>query len=365
MKFLFINTGTKEQNAGIVRCLSLGGSLVSLGHEVIILITNNNENKNTYGYLYNNIRFVYVNKLRGLEQLGKLVAILRTKDVDIVHCMGAGSSIFFPALIARDWFRKKIKIVLDFEDKQLLLVPENRKKIQGWLEKIAIKKSDQIICASRLLTIEYAKSKKNVDYLPFGFDENQINCSKRKRVGMAGKKIRMGYLGSLIDPYKEQMDFLVNSIPHFRKREVDIQIEVGGSGPLKNKYIEEVTKLGYQSELKFLGFIPDKKIEEFLGGMDVLVMSINKTPMNLYRCPHKIFLYAATSRPIVTNNIGEVGNLLKDYPNKVFFIEGCIESFVNAVREAAKLDHPIDNDYYRMNSWRRRAEQYIEIVNLI
>lgn len=75
MKIVFINTGTKQLNAGIVRCLGLGKGLVQCGHDVTILISDDQENINLYGDRFDGINFVYMtNQWQSLERSSLLVS---------------------------------------------------------------------------------------------------------------------------------------------------------------------------------------------------------------------------------------------------------------------------------------------------
>lgn len=163
MKFVFINSGTKQTNAGIVRCLGLGEALVKQGHDVIILISGFNENRNIFGNSYKGISFVYSRTGSGKEQISKIIELCKINDINVVHCMGAGSSVFLPALINKLLLGKKFHLVVDYEDKQSLLVLPRKLKTHLFYEKLTYKYADTIICASNELAKEYKVKTKTHD----------------------------------------------------------------------------------------------------------------------------------------------------------------------------------------------------------
>ena len=208
MKFVFINTGSKQLNAGIIRCLGLGKELVQRGHEVVILISNDYDNISTYGYSFEGIHFIYTtNRAGGFEQIHKIYQLILLKDVDIVHCMGAGTSILLPALIVKLFFRKKFQLIVDYEDKQVLMVPLKKRKLHFFYEYLSFKFANKIICASKVLMEEYQHKNPSTYYLPFAVESQHVQINELLKTSNC---LNIGYLGSINEAYRDQIEYIIS-----------------------------------------------------------------------------------------------------------------------------------------------------------
>jgi len=216
MHFVFINTGTKKQNAGIIRCLGFGTGLARAGHRVTILLPGLPENLKNYGSRFSGIDFIYTRRGMLQEAWDKFSALRRLEKIDVVHCMGSDPHIFLPAWIFHVFALKKPLLVIDYEDKQYLLTPPERRTFHRVMTLLSLNFSDMILCASRLLAEEYAGSfPKKVHYLPMGFDPScrSHTALPSHRSGRTLKNPKIGYLGNLIFPYQDQVAFIIESFP--------------------------------------------------------------------------------------------------------------------------------------------------------
>src|SRR5689334_16092508 len=100
MRVAFVNTGTIQQNASTLRCLHLGKLLARDGHDVSLVLTDQPGNRDRYGDSTDGIRMRYSAVGSGREQLSK-IRMLCGERVDVLHCMSTGSSVHFPAWVAK------------------------------------------------------------------------------------------------------------------------------------------------------------------------------------------------------------------------------------------------------------------------
>ena len=281
--------------------------------------------------------------------------------------MGSDPQIFLPAWICHIFARKKYLFVIDYEDKQHLLVSPERRIFHQFLKLLtclSLKFSDLIFCASRLLTAEYAESfPEKSHYLPMGFDppSDYSVAAPLHHAGRTLKRPKIGYLGNLILPYQDQMAFLIESFLKIQSDCPSIEYHIVGDGPLRAEYEKMIVAKGLSGYFTFHGFVKDADLLPLLSGMDVLVFPFSDIPLNQFRCPNKVFLYAQTGLPIVTNPVGEVYNLLRAYPNTHFFEQGCSVSFAQAVKVALSTPPVADglHSFYKQNSWHIRTDEYL------
>jgi glycosyltransferase involved in cell wall biosynthesis len=360
MKFVFINTGTKQLNAGIIRCLGLGKGLVERGHEVVILISGDQENIDHYGDCFEGIHFVYTtNRGRGFEQAHKTYQLALLKNVDVVHCMGAGTSIFLPALLAKLILRKKFQLIVDYEDKQVLMVPPRKRKLHLFYESLSFRFADKIVCASQALADEYKAKNENTYYLPFAVTFQDSKIVKRLVVS---RRINIGYLGSINEAYRDQIEYLISIFPVLKAHFGELVIHIAGTGALYKLFVRKVKELGFENEIIFYGFVEDDHLIEFFSNVDLMFFYFPDTPLNRYRCPNKVFLCCSYGLPMVANRIGEVGKVLKNYPNVAFFEGADYRSCITSIESVREVKQDISQAFYDDNNWDARVNKYMEIV---
>ncbi|MBI5417411.1 glycosyltransferase [Candidatus Poribacteria bacterium] len=361
MKFVFINTGSHKRTGRFIRSLGLGEQLVKKGHEVIILATDHHDNINTFGKQFNGINFIYSSRINFIKHLQRIFQIFFQKKIDVVHCMGVSTSVLLPALICKIFFLKKFKLIVDHEDKQSVAVSKKVFKIFLFLENLSYKYADKLIFASKLFADEIKLQSDKTFYLPFAMNL-PVNFKKLTQKSINPNEVlELCYLGVLIEIYKDQIDFLINSVPYLKNRIKKFRINIVGIGKLKEYFQDKIKKLGLENEIVFHGFIPDENLNKFLLEMNILILNFPDTPINKYRCPNKIFVYCITGLPIVSSRNGEVGKILSAYPNAVFFEPNNYESFTNAISNAMSSNNIIPDDFYIKNSWENRVNTYLEI----
>ncbi len=367
MRFVFINTGAKRQNAGIIRCLGFGVELVKSGHHVTVILSNRRENLKEYGYAFRGVDFVYTSSGLFMEEIGKVSALLKMDNVDVVHCMGAGTNIFIPALLAHRVFRKKFLLVVDHEDKQSLLVPRHKMRWQSFLNWLSVTFADVVICASRALAEEYRRRYSGkVFHIPLGFSLDEKRRTSPVSTPSSRGEICLGYMGSLIPPYKDQVLFLLDSMPDVIEHHGNVKLHIIGDGAMRYCYERIVAERGLCAFVRFHGYVGDADLQSLLQTMDVLVFPFPDTPLNRYRCPNKAFIYAGTGLPVITNPVGEVLSLLGSYPLAYFFEENDKASFRDALARALSGSFTGDlRDYYRQRSWGVLARTYMDVLRTV
>ncbi|WP_173201937.1 glycosyltransferase family 4 protein [Geobacter sp. SVR] len=333
-----------------------------MGHDVIILITDNPENVQQYGSRWKGMRFLYVKSGRLIEQLHKFLRLALLGGVDVVHCMGAGSSIFLPALINKKLFGKKFQLIVDYEDKQSLLVLPGKRRLHLLYEHLSFQCADKIVCASKELTGEYLAKNSNTYYLPFAVSQCRPVGPPESAGNQPNDPLEIGYLGSLTEAYSGQLDYLFRLMPRLKKRVGPARLNIAGSGPLREHYLNKALEMGLQDDVIFRGFVPDSQLDQFFASIDVVVCYFPDLPINRYRCPNKVFLYCSYGLPIVSNRVGEVASLLDHYANAVFYDDKDEDSCIDATRAALQLPRAVPPEFYLAHDWTARTERYLEIV---
>ncbi len=358
MRILFVTTGGPVESAGIVRCLGLGRELASLGHEVEVLISGQAENRRLYGAIRDGVRFTY-SPLDGRGERGAKLARILEAAPHVVHCMGADVPVFWPPLAARRVRRRDFILAVDFEDRQALLCPAGRRLLPRLMESVALRLADRIFCASSWLADAYRRrTRRPVTHLPLGYFPHQLPVGPDLALRVGGPQV--GYLGNLIPPYRDQVEFLLSAWPGVRDACPGARLHVVGDGPDRGG----LEASAVPGAVVFHGRLPEDRMFAVLGAMDALVLPFPATPLNLSRCPHKLLLYARTGLPLVCNAVGEVPALLAGDPAVYYFGEGDAAGFADAVRTAAQEARRVDPaSRLPGRSWRDRAGEYLAALS--
>jgi len=111
-------------------------------------------------------------------------------------------------------------------------------------------------------------------------------------------------------------------------------------------------------ELK--GYVNDDQRWLCLRNAHVLLFPIRVNPINLARCPAKTFAYAQARRPVITNRVGEVPEVLGE---RAIYVDPTPEAFATAITQG--MDRPQPDVDYRVeqHNWGARADTLLSALN--
>ena len=161
------------------------------------------------------------------------------------------------------------------------------------------------------------------------------------------------YMGSFY-PLWDQ-DLLFDALDLLAHRGVKPPVAMIGSGPDLEKWHEFVRQRGLDN-VQFTGFLSVEAMWRGLRHADVLLFPIRPTLINETRCPSKTLAYAQARRPVITNRVGEVAEMLGE---KATYVPATPEGFACAIEAVVKTPRPPDMDYgTQKHTWALRAEAF-------
>lgn len=146
-----------------------------------------------------------------------------------------------------------------------------------WLEKKVLKRSDEIIVLSRFtldnLCRAYKVLKQNVLIIPGGVDLKWFQPAKdkikiRQRLNIPPQKIMLFTVRNLVP--RMGLENLIIAIEKVIKTLPDIYLVLGGEGPLKGDLIALAKRLGVESHVRFMGFIPENELPSYYQMADLI-----------------------------------------------------------------------------------------------
>ncbi|RTY90331.1 glycosyltransferase WbuB [Flavobacterium sp. GSN2] len=191
----------------------------------------------------------------------------------------------------------KNKYVLSFFDTITRLIYRNSKKIlvqsKGFSD--YIKKqgdfSDKLIYYPNSAEKLYRPLKPNPEYqskLPEGF-----------------KLLFAGNLGEA-----QGIDTLINSAKIVKEKGIEVNWVFLGDGRQKEYYMNEVKRIGLESNFYFLGAFPAESMPYFFACADALIVSLKKDKIFSLTIPSKLQSYLACGKPILASLDGEGANVV-------------------------------------------------------
>lgn len=188
---------------------------------------------------------------------------------------------------------------------------------------------DGVFCISRFLVDFYrghgvADSK--LLLVPSTVDPSRFEVS-----GKSPMTFRyIGYFGSLTFT-RDNIDVLIRAFAGTRQSFPEIHLVLGGfcSNQEKEQLIDLITQLNLDPYVHVLGYLSRSEIQSYICHSDILVMVRNNDLQSKASYPSKLTEFLSTGKPVITSNVGEISDYLKDREH-VYFVEA---GDVNGMRD--------------------------------
>lgn len=196
---------------------------------------------------------------------------------------------------------------------------------------------DGVFCISNYL-IDFYKSKgydnKKLFLVPSTVDPSRFN-----KVGKRPIDSRyIGYFGSLTFE-RDNVNILIHAFAEFSLKYKEIQLILGGFCSIndKKKLLSLITELNIQNKVQVLEYLTREEIITYISHADILVMVRSDDLESKASYPSKLTEFLASSKPVISVNVGEISLYLSDGVN-AFLVEP-----QNAEALANKLEYVINN----------------------
>lgn len=114
-----------------------------------------------------------------------------------------------------------------------------------------------------------------------------------------------------------------------------------GTGPDVPKWKAFIAEHGLDN-ITFAGYVSGETLWQHLRHAHVLLFPMRPTLRNKTRCPSKTLAYAQARRPIITNKVGEIAEMLGD---KAIYVEPTPEGFAGGIRRTMEDSDLPDVEY--------------------
>ncbi len=236
------------------------------------------------------------------------------------------------------------------------------KKIQGRISLyIKSKLCDGILCISRYLIKFYVNRgvpEKKLLLVPSTVDPCRFSLLNKRPIA----ERYVGYFGSLTFK-RDNVDLLIKAFANFNKQYPEIYLVLGGfcSQFEKSQIISLINQLNIEARVNLIDYLDRQKILGYITNADILVMTRSKDLESNASYPSKLTEFLATGRPVITVNVGEISDFLKDGENafltepgnvqvltdKLLFVFNNYEKCLQIAQKGKELTNSIFNYNYQ------------------
>jgi glycosyltransferase involved in cell wall biosynthesis len=286
-------------------------------------------------------KYFIIRNVRKLLKFSNTISIIKkiNKQGEII-AINSWSNLLATHLFAKSLCKlTNSKLIVECSEHPLRSYQGNNfKKKQGELNfSIEASISDGVFCISHFL-MDFYKSK--------GFDRRKLflvpsTVDPTRFINTGVKPVNfnyVGYFGSLTFE-RDNVDLLVSAFAEFSKQHNDIQLVLGGFclDSQRKDLIDLIAKLGIQERVVLLEYLTREEVTQYITHASILVMVRSKDLQSQASYPSKLSEFLASSKPVISVNVGEIPLYLKDGEH-VFLVEPG-----NTAALAQKLDYVWNN----------------------
>lgn len=237
--------------------------------------------------------------------------------------------------------------------------------LSRWAERRAIRAATRNYTVSTAIkkVIDACAGSNQCIVIPNGVDIDFFNpeANDRKTIranlGLNGRKV-IGYVGS----YKNWhgLETSLDTLTLLLQRDPDYHLLFVGSGPCFRSIRADIRRKGLDKRVTQVQSVPHEAVPIHMAAFDVALMSYPAFD-SFYFSPLKLFEYMAMQLPVVTTDIGQMGEILKDGTNGVLVASPEPERFAQAVEFAygnrSNIGHNARELMISQYSWTENARR--------
>nr|WP_299419894.1 glycosyltransferase [uncultured Emticicia sp.] len=323
------SSGFPNGTAAANRIKMIGLSLTEVGCQFKVYSNSVEYNKLncTPNGLWNEIKYTYlhgqiklntskIKKLliyfKGVIRLNKVLQSLNSKD-DIIY-LYAQSEMFnlYTVLFCKLY---KLKVVQEINEWHSELQFSYERFIRNY---IMVRYSDGAIVISKEIDNKVKERNKNIKTITVPVLQSPNFNFKKSDKNIKPYCFWMG----LINAYIKDVIFIIEGCGVAFSNNIDFDVVLSGpySMESKNKILETAQRVKFPIEnIKFLGYIDEKSLNEHCSNAYFYIIPMWNDQRSQSRFPTKLASFMFVGKPVITAKVGELGQLLTDDDNILFY----------------------------------------------
>lgn len=364
MKIAFVSTGSIRELATLKRATGMAPYLQQAGHEVVILLADTPANHERLKLECPDVEAVWLQAAGAFAERAAKQKHLEALAPDWTYVCGYGVrnavSIGTPGRVAVEHCELGSKTLTHSWPRRLL---------ELLLEYRSMRVADLLICASRYLEQLYAQRlqrrqlSRPILYLPYAWGPVDAPTPEQLAAGQRLRDKRDGvpavlYMGAIRKNYGA-FD-MVDAAARLKQAGRNCRFELIGEGPELAAVQAQIEQRGLQNMVQCHGYVADELLPEHLAAADVFLAPLQSTPQDLARCPSKVFLYLAYSKPIVTCGFGEPKEVLGN--DGFYYSPSNSADLAEAVGRALDVADQWTGGHFDLecHTWKHRTHEFLQ-----
>jgi glycosyltransferase involved in cell wall biosynthesis len=350
MRYVFLSTGSWEGNASMVRPRELGKQMIARGIDVTYAVDDVDYNRKNLG-VDAKANVVFTSNRGRFAQHRRRRRTLANLKPDFVHVINPAPKSCL-ALWGSKW-----RVVGDW-DEWPAMRPFGfvRHSMEVYLDHWLRSRAALVVVASRYLQEQFhQRYGLQATYIPYAayLPDHPPTTSPFAQPTAV-------YMGNLYPAYDH--DLLFQAALELKARGRSYPMTFLGQGPDLEKW-RAFVKDNDLPHLDVAGFTTGEELWRRLRHAHVLLFPIRPTLLNLARCPSKTFAYAQARRPVITNRVGEIPEVLGD---QATYVDTTPQAFAAAIDDAMSHTELADVDYgIERHNWSARTDTLLAALNSI
>jgi len=304
--------------------------LIKRGHNVTVVTNSKKQIFSFKEYVNEGVNIIetpdiFWGKLRtGWDPLNALrrLSFLKSRKFDIIHAIDCRPTVIIPALYLKKLW--KVPLVIDWLDwwgrggaielRKNKLLNKLFEPIETYFEENFRKHADYTIVISTLLrerAINLGINRDKIRVISHGCDTEGVKpldkSVARKESGLSHYDFILLFSGFVLYDIHISLEAFSQVLERYPNT---LLVLTGSSENLDGRYSK---KWKGHANILNLGFLPKEKYSLVLGASDLCLLPLSDNLANKARFPGRIGDYLAAGKPIVSNEVGDAGTLIKEY----------------------------------------------------
>lgn len=304
--------------------------------------------------------FRTIHLLRQLNKNDKTIAILIYTNLLSTH--------LFAWLLSR---LCKAKLIIEGNEHPLRHYQDNNFTRALGLVKLHIESGlcDGVFCISHYL-ISLFKGKGVAEHKLF-LVPSTVDPARFRRV-TPNKKNQpyIGYFGGLTFS-RDNVDLLIKAFAKVSPNHPDIQLILGGfcSEDEQKQIMDLIAELNIQSKVQMLGYLEREEVTQYIMNAHILVMVRSNNLEAKASYPSKLSEFLASSKPVISVNVGEIPLYIADgvnaflvEPENIDALAGKIEYVLSNYESAREVGHKGKELTDTVFNYKYQAKRMIDFI---
>ncbi|GLI34553.1 glycosyltransferase family 4 protein [Desulforhabdus amnigena] len=286
--------------------------------------------------------------------------LIRKYDLGLVHYQGGPGGLF---LIKKPSIPVIYTVHHTYYQQSAHIENQRWKKLLFLWEMFSYRKSDFLICVSpstkRVLGRRY-KLKEGLRVIPNGVDGTRFFDMNLPRIPNS-----LFFMGRL--ETRKGIDFLLKCMPVVKNGCRDVRLYVAGSGCLKRELEEMTEHFGLHENVRFLGVIDDRDVNEWYNKVSVVVIPSVFEGFGL-----NAIEAMSCGTPVIATDVDGLRDVVEDgvsgrlVPyNDVEGLRGCVLDLLRNDLERQQLAENGKNRVKALYDWQNISRQVAKIYQIV